>query len=215
MSFDTLAPHYRWLELVLAGNKLQRCRTAFLQRVVPRQNVLIVGEGNGRFLLECRRTLQAGRITCVDASARMLELARQRLRASGLALEGIDFVHADALAWAPPRQAFDLIVSHFFLDCFTPDQLERMVAVLAQAARSEAAWLLADFQVPPRGPRRFRARLIHRLMYGFFRSATGLPAHCLTCPDPLLEAHGFSLRERQVSEWGLLHSDRWTRGELG
>src|SRR5215469_5978584 len=71
MSFDVLAPHYRWMEFVLAGKKLQRCRTAFLSQVADRQNVLLVGEGNGRFLVECRRSLKNARITCVDASARM------------------------------------------------------------------------------------------------------------------------------------------------
>ena len=30
-SFDLLAPHYRWMEFVLAGRKLQECRTVFLQ----------------------------------------------------------------------------------------------------------------------------------------------------------------------------------------
>src|SRR5439155_22241467 len=33
MSFDTLAPHYRWMEFILAGKKLQRCRTAFLDEI--------------------------------------------------------------------------------------------------------------------------------------------------------------------------------------
>ena len=27
MSFDRLAPHYTWMEAVLAGPRLQRCRT--------------------------------------------------------------------------------------------------------------------------------------------------------------------------------------------
>jgi len=33
MSFDVLAPHYRWMELVCAGDLLQRCRMAHLARV--------------------------------------------------------------------------------------------------------------------------------------------------------------------------------------
>ena len=80
MSFDVLAPYYRWMEFVLAGNKLQRCRTAFLSQVTRRKSVLILGEGNGRFLLECRCILHEAQITCVDASFRMLTLARKRLQ---------------------------------------------------------------------------------------------------------------------------------------
>ena len=213
MSFDTLAPHYRWLEFVLAGSKLQRCRTAFLGQVGDRQEVLVAGEGNGRFLLECRRQLKTARITCVDASSRMLALGRRRLECRGLDLGRVEFVHADALAWRPPERAFDLVVTHFFLDCFRPEQLERVVAALARAAMANATWLLADFQAPPAGLRRYRARLIHRVMYLFFGLATRLPARQLTVPDALLEAHHFALRERQESDWGLLHSDRWVRGD--
>jgi len=213
MSFDALAPHYRWMEFVLAGNKLQRCRTAFLTQVAGRKRVLIVGEGNGRFLLACRRTLKHARIICLDASVRMLALAKARLQSSGLGLDGIEFIHADALGWEAPAAAFDLIVTHFFLDCFRPEQLERILALLAGAATLDAAWLLADFQVPPAGLRRYRALLIHRAMYLFFRYATRLPAWSLTVPDTFLEAHGFALRQRRLSEWGLLRSDRWERGD--
>ena len=212
MSFDALAPHYRWMEFVLAGNKLQRCRTAFLSHVSPRKSVLILGEGNGRFLLECRRTLKDARITCVDASSRMLALARKRLQDGALSLGRVEFVHADGLAWSPPVRAFDLIVTHFVLDCFSPKQLEQVVSSLAGAATTDAAWLLADFQVPPVGLSRYRALLIHRVMYLFFRLATRLPARNLAFPDDLLRANNFVLSERQLSEWGLLHTDKWECG---
>ncbi|HXC98086.1 MAG TPA: hypothetical protein VN048_02010, partial [Verrucomicrobiae bacterium] len=33
--FDLLAPHYRWMEWLLAGPKLHRCRTAFLPAIPP------------------------------------------------------------------------------------------------------------------------------------------------------------------------------------
>ena len=212
MGFDPLAPHYRWMEFVLAGNKLQRCRTAFLSRANQARNILLMGEGNGRFLIECRRRLKQARITCVDNSGRMLESARQRLVRCGLSPSAIEFIQADALAWSPPSRAFDLIVTHFFLDCFQPHQLERIVALLAGAARPGATWLLADFQIPPAGFSRCRAKLIHWSMYRFFRVVTGLPAMELTAPEPFLNAHGFSLQERQCSEWGLLHSDYWQAG---
>ncbi|HXT10670.1 MAG TPA: class I SAM-dependent methyltransferase [Candidatus Angelobacter sp.] len=209
MSFDVLAPHYRWMEFVLAGEKLQRCRTAFLNQVRGSKNVLVLGEGNGRFLSECRRNLPNATITCVDASAGMLHQARQRLAARGMDDSRIDFIHANALAWMPPQQAFDLIVTHFFLDCFRRDQLESLIAGLARAALPGANWLLADFQAANTGLARFRSRLILWTMYRFFTIVTRLPAGALTPPDALLLQHGFHLRERAVREWGLLHTDWW------
>jgi ubiquinone/menaquinone biosynthesis C-methylase UbiE len=211
MSFDALAPHYRWMEFVLAGEKLQRCRTAFLSEVSHRHNVLIIGEGNGRFLLECRRALPQAQITCADASAPMLARARARLQGSGLGLDHIEFIQTDGLVWQPPAQTYDLLVTHFFLDCFRPDQLSSVIAALARAAKPDATWLLADFQVPAAGLGRYRALLIHRLMYVFFRLVTRLPARQLTAPDEFLRACDFSLRERKVYDWGLLRTDRWER----
>ena len=209
MSFDVLAPHYRWMEFVSAGEKLQQCRTAFLDRVAGANRVLILGEGNGRFLLECRRKLPDARITVVDASAKMLARARRRLEGQGIAAERIDFVHGDALAWTPEAGAFDLIVTHFFLDCFRADQLESLIATLARAGAPQANWLLADFQSAPAGLARFRSKLILWLMYRFFKAVTRLPASALTAPDVFIERHGFKLREREVYDWGLLRSDRW------
>jgi ubiquinone/menaquinone biosynthesis C-methylase UbiE len=211
MSFDALAPHYRWMELVLAGNKLQRCRTRFLREISNANNVLILGEGNGRFLAECRRQLPQARITCVDASTRMLALAQARVQRCGLRLAGIEFIHADALTWTPQGHDYDLIVTHFFLDCFRTEQLKPLVSKLAAAASTHARWLLADFQAPSAGFSRCRAQLILWTMYRFFRVATRLPARELISPDEFLRQSGFTLRERRVSEWGLLHSDLWER----
>jgi ubiquinone/menaquinone biosynthesis C-methylase UbiE len=211
MSFDTLAPHYRWLEQVLAGNKLQHCRTAFLDQVLGSKNVLIAGEGNGRFLTECRHALPSARITVVDVSSGMLRVASRRAAAHGLELDRIEFVHSDILAWRPEAQTYDLVVTHFFLDCFPPWQLKRVVEALARSASGAATWLLADFQIPPLGWKCYRAKAIHLLMYAFFRAAARLPAKSLTPPEPFLRAQGFRLRSTQVHEWGLLHSDLWIR----
>lgn len=211
MSFDSLAPHYRWMEWLSAGEKLQRCRLRFLNQVKKPETILIVGEGNGRFLCECRRHHPKANITCVDASARMLKLAKARLQRSGLSAEGIGFINQDVRAWTPPANAIDLIVTHFFLDCFAGPDLQEVVARLANSARASARWILADFQVPDRIILKLRARAMLWLMYAFFRAVTRLPARELQSPDPFLEVAGFACEARWVSEWGLLRSDLWQK----
>ncbi|RYD31103.1 MAG: class I SAM-dependent methyltransferase, partial [Verrucomicrobiaceae bacterium] len=131
MNFDRMAPHYRWLEFLFAGGTLQRCRTAWLDKVTRCRSVLITGEGDGRFLEACAKRLPEADILCVDASAGMLAQAQKRTQATADcgAREGarITFQHAMLPGWEPPAVQFDLIVTHFFLDCFTPEDLRRVV----------------------------------------------------------------------------------------
>lgn len=209
MNFDRIAPHYRWIEMLCAGPLLQRCRTAFLGELPSPRHTLIVGEGNGRFLVNFLRIHPDARVTCVEASAEMLRLARARLRASGLDSRGVEFLHADILSWPPPPRRFDLLVTHFFLDCFRADQLAAVIARLAAAAAPEARWLVADFREPTSGFAKWRARAIIQSLYLFFRGVARLSATRLTPPDALLTRHGFVLRGRLTWDWGLLHSDLW------
>lgn len=207
MSFDFLAPHYRWLEWLTAGEKLQRCRTAFLDALPPPANVLIYGEGNGRFLIELCRRFPAARVTVVDASAGMIAQARQRLQRAGLPETAVTFIHADALAWTPPAAAFDLIVTCFFLDCFPEETLRHLVPGIARAATARAHWLVADFQISGSRLRRLRCRVIVKFLYAVFRLLTRLPARTLTCPDALLCAAGFTTQQRHEYDHGLLYSE--------
>ena len=209
---DLLAPHYHGMEAVLAGEKLQRGRIAHLDKLPPCENALLAGEGHGRFLVELRKSQPATRITCVDSRAGMLDVARTRLRRSGLPADRVTFLHHDLLDWNPPASAFDLIITNFFLDCFTAEQLGELIARLARAARPGAVWLVADFQIPPPGSlRHIRARIIHWLMYRFFRLATRRPAAALTPPDPFLERNGFILRHRCEFDCGRLSAEVWEK----
>jgi len=213
MSFDPLAPYYFWMERVLAGGKLQRCRLAWADEVKSAGHALLVGEGHGRFLGECVRRFPSAQITYVDASAGMLEQARRQWIGAGGEAGRVRFIHARLPEWQPEAGAYDLIVTHFFLDCFPPAELTQVLAVLARAARPGARWLLADFRVPERGWARWRARLILASAYAFFRVATKLPAGKITAPDDCLRQNGFELLGRRLSEWGLLHSDLWGRAQ--
>jgi SAM-dependent methyltransferase len=209
MSFDRLARHYRWMERVLAGDTLQRARTAWLAQVGTPRRALLVGEGNGRFLAAALGALPTTRFVCVDASDGMLEMARRAVPRGELGR--VEFEHRVLPGWSPDRAGFDLLVTHFFLDCFPAETLERLVPILAQGLEPNAPWLIADFVLPARGPARWRARVIHALMYAFFRWATRLPARSLAAPEPWLLRNGFTCAAQQEFEWGLIRSSLWRR----
>jgi len=210
VSFDILAPHYAWMEFLLAGEKLQRCRTAFLDQIPAPRNILLVGEGHGRCLAECCRRFPRARVVCIDASEQMLIQARRRLETENAREKAqVEFIRADVLNWSPRAKEFDLIATNFFLDCFAENQLEQIICRLAAAAAPAANWLLADFQIASSGLRRTRSRLILWIMYAFFRAVTRLPASHLAPPDAFLKRAEFVLRHRLESDWGLLHADWW------
>ncbi len=207
MSFDLLAPHYDWMEALTAGQRLQRARTTWLEELRGRRRILSVGEGHGRFAEACAAKFPEAELTCVEGSKKMLARARARLANSPAK---INWVETDFFQWKQEGK-YDAIVTCFFLDCFTADQLAVVMQKLADAAAPDAAWMAVDFSVPPSGPARWRAQAVHALMYGFFRVATSLPARRMTAPDTLLHTHGFHLERRREFEWGLLRADLWRR----
>ena len=207
MSFERLAPHYTWMERVLAGSRLQRARITWLEQLADCRRILIAGVGHGHFLRALVRRFPRCEVVSVDASAGMLQRARRSVGGNSR----VQFVHAALPEWQPPLQAFDCLVTHFFLDCFSPAELPVIVGGLAQAARPRATWLVTDFAIPSRGWKRRRARAIEAAMYAFFGPVAGIGARTLTPPDDLLLGHGFRLSARQQYEWGLLQADLWTR----
>ena len=144
MSFDSIAPRYRALETLAFGNALQSARVAFLSEIGNTRRALIAGEGNGHFLEALLRRHPTIRVDCVDASARMLQLAKARVHDDAR----VRFLHEDLKVWSPEENTYDLIVTHFFLDCFVEEEVALIVAKLAQAATADAVWLLSDFSIP-------------------------------------------------------------------
>ncbi len=211
MSFDTLAPVYRGMELVLAGRVLQRCRETFLAAAGGSRRALLLGEGPGRFLIPLLKSNHALEATCLDRSPRMIREAIHNLDLSGVDVRRVEFLNVDAMEWRPHRSDFDLVATHFFLDCFRPEQLRSLIPKISACLNDNAAWIVSDFRLPDRGWRRLRARWILAAMYGFFRIAAGLAAASLTPPDSFLEAAGLRLRTRRLFNHEFIYADLWVR----
>jgi ubiquinone/menaquinone biosynthesis C-methylase UbiE len=207
VSFDLVAPHYRWLETVAFGNALQRARTCWIDTIARPKRTLIVGEGDGRFLCELIRAHPKIDVDCIDASETMLQLASARLRRTHPeSVSRVRFIREDILKWSP-QKSYDLLVTHFFLDCFPATELEAVTTKLASAAGPRAVWLIADFTIPQEKLARAYARLWLRMMYTFFRATTGIAAKELVNPAPYLDGHGFIRASENLSRGRMLTSD--------
>ncbi len=209
MSFDRVAVFYEALETIVFARALQRARTAFIPQLGDCGHVLIGGSGNGRFLAALLATNPRVRVTCIDASAKMIAMAKERI-ASEQQLARVTFINADVLTTELPADC-DFIVTNFFLDCFDAQQLRCTVDRLACAASKNAQWIVAEFALPPRGVVRAAARLLVRLMYLFFRLATGITANRLPSYQALLRVNGFRRVTARRFFAGMVVSELWRR----
>src|SRR5258707_2745030 len=73
--FDLVAPLYPVLERWIFGRRLDGARMAFYDAVLQSDRILLVGEGNGRFLRSLLARKIGGCGTVVEKSRAMLRLA--------------------------------------------------------------------------------------------------------------------------------------------
>ncbi len=78
-NFDRLARIYRALEFLAFGGALERARFCFLDRLGGCDDILVLGEGDGRCLERLVGLAPHARIRCVDSSPAMLAVAAARV----------------------------------------------------------------------------------------------------------------------------------------
>ncbi len=200
------------MEALTFGHALARCRNHFLPQLAGRHRALLLGDGDGRFtarLLTANPQLYAD---AVDLSAAMLSLLTRRARAVHPTTNTrLRTHHTGALAFAQNRTSapdYDLVVSHFFLDCLTQSEVETLCARVRPHLQPQALWLISDFRIPS-GPLRWPARVLVRLLYLAFRLLTGLHTTCLPDHATALTAAGFARVAQRTSLAGLLTTELW------
>lgn len=206
--FGRLARVYRWMEYFSFGPYLARCRNLRLNEAARHHRALIYGDGDGRFAAELVTHAPEIQVAAIDASAEMLhEAARRTPDASR-----VRFIHADARACQPvslPEAPFDLVVSHFFLDCFSELEIAQLLARVRHAICENAIWIVSEFAIPQQSPARQLAALIVRSLYFAFGLLTGLRIRRLPEHSRLMREAGWVLEDRRELLSGLLVSERW------
>jgi ubiquinone/menaquinone biosynthesis C-methylase UbiE len=203
-TFDSVASFYPLLEQTVFGSTLSRARGFFISRVTEGNNILLIGEGNGRFLFEMVKQTSSGSVTVLDSSARMLAAAAQRL-ASVDRCSRIEFIHADILEWLSPVAHYDRVVTHFFLDLFTPCGICRVVEKISRLATEDTLWINVDFTSESRC---LRQEFLMWTQYRFFQLTAGIEAARLFDADPYIRQAGWEILERSSLDSG------WISGHL-
>jgi tRNA (cmo5U34)-methyltransferase len=169
--FDPVAPFYPVLEQCVFGSHLNRARHAFFDRVVEADRILLVAEGNGRFLTALLTHKNTGYVEVIEKSPVMIRLAEARVRTLGEVRCDLKFIETDFREYRSSQQ-FDCVVTHFFLDLFNPPAQLSVIERIAELTTTNATWINVDF-VPART---LRGDILMRLQYAFFRIVSQVEA---------------------------------------
>jgi ubiquinone/menaquinone biosynthesis C-methylase UbiE len=209
---DRLAPYYHLLETIAFGPTFQNARCAFLPEVASARHALLCGDGDGRFLARLLQTNPQVTVDFVDLSARMIQLAQQRAAALGPThLERVQFFRQDVTEFVPPSSGtYDLVATHFFLDCFAQEEISQIVSRIVRWAAPQAKWLVSDVRHAPNCTiSRIWTSAAIRALYAVFNRTTGLDLTQLPRYTEALTATGCKLQQEKITVGGLLYSSLW------
>jgi ubiquinone/menaquinone biosynthesis C-methylase UbiE len=185
---------------------LQDHRTAFLAAAEGKYKALIVGDGDGRFLQALVNSYPHLEIDSLELSGGMLAQARRRVSSPQAR-----FIQGDVFAFDFELSHYEVLFTHFFLDCFTTANLSVLVTKLSATLTPDAIWIVSEFRSANRGWRKFYTSAWLAAMYCFFGFATGLKTKSLPDYATTLANAGFAKRKEMVSTDGLIASQWWER----
>lgn len=209
--FNPLARLYKWMEFSTFGPFLSLTRNAFLEQFTQARRALVLGDGDGRFTANLLRVNSTVSVDAVDAGSAMLDSLLRRAHPHADRVR----VHlADARTWQTPApvlgRPYDLIATHFFLDCLTTPEVKALAVKLRGAASPSALWVVSEFAVPEGWFGQFIARPIVATLYFCFGLLTGLAVRSLPDHRAALGEAGFFLLKRKTRLGGLLIAELWS-----
>jgi ubiquinone/menaquinone biosynthesis C-methylase UbiE len=208
-NFDRLACAYRWMEYFTFGPWLERCRYAYLKELGGCRRALVFGDGDGRFTAKLLAANRAIEIDAVDSSTVMLHAL---LRRAGRDANRLQSHCIDARDWEQQETDYDLVVTHFFLDCFGTEEVEALAERVLAAVSPAARWVVSEFAIPEGWFGRLVTKPMVWMLYRAFGLLTGLGVRTLSDHRAALRKAGFMLQESRSWLNGLLASEIWRVG---
>ena len=142
-NYNNAARFYDGLSRVVYGKALVEAQVYLLRYIAPNSNILIVGGGTGWILKEIALIHPSGlHITYVEASDKMLALSQQRKVGNNQVI----YIN-EAIENVTGLNNFDVIITPFLFDNFTPEKLETVFAHLHPLLKPKGLWLNTDFQL--------------------------------------------------------------------
>ena len=204
-SFDRVAPYYDRLSRWVFGDMLLAAQRCFLSQIPGGAHVLFLGGGTGLLLDDLLQLSQTKSITYIEASARMLAMAKKRVtqlrKSSDSILPPVHFVHGTEHD-IPPGQ-YSIVITCFLLDMYKPVALHKMMLTIRSTLSPDAQWLFTDFEISKQPDKHWWHWLLVKSMFLFFLVTAGLTVRQLPDYKAAFNSIGFR-RQTEKSFYGKL-----------
>jgi len=143
---------------IYSGRQLPLCKEAMLDHVRPDDEVLFAGVGHGKEVVKAAKL--GAKVTVVDLSETMLGKMKKNI-ASNIFKHPIHQIQDDILNVSGENK-YDFVFANFFLNVFKRDQMERVVAHMADLSKPGGYVVVGDFAFPEGG---IFSRIVQRLYW--------------------------------------------------
>ena len=161
--FDWIAPYYDKIAKLVFGNSISRAQSCHWNLIRPHSYVLILGGGTGSWLLDFVSVNSSCKLFYVDASMEMINRAKRNCNQAAC----VTFIHGTERD--VPDIKFDAIITHFYMDMFSDQQLDNLITELIGKMNNPALWIVADFEKS-----KWWHGLYLRMMYLFFKASKSI-----------------------------------------
>ena len=116
---------------------------------------------------------------------------------------------ADARSFVPPEKAYDLVITHFFIDCLFEPELAALVERVTTRLPPGARWVVSEFALPLTRVGAILGKTMISGLYQAFGLMTGLQVRSLPDHAAAFQRAGFERAEERQWLGGLLVSQLW------
>lgn len=144
VDYSRVARVYQCIEYLAFGRLLEKVRGWCLDRLELEagSRVLLVGDGDGRFLEMLLERFPNVQVDYLESSVEMIESAKNRAADDGR----VQWCLGDVREWS--KSGYDLVAGHFVLDAFSESERGPIVAHLVSMLSECGEIVVSDFSIP-------------------------------------------------------------------
>ncbi|WP_316799833.1 class I SAM-dependent methyltransferase [Pedobacter frigidisoli] len=172
--YSKIASRYDFLSRLVFSRSQVNAQISQLKQIPKNSTVLIAGGGTGWILEEIAKIHPSGlHILYVEISSAMLALSKKR----NCGLNKVDFIHS-AIEVYITDHVFDVIITPFLFDNFSPQRAEIVFNKLHQQLINGGFWFMVDFSLQKKQGIWWK-KIFLKVMYTFFNIISQVEANKL------------------------------------